>query len=52
MGHPHQKMPLKYLEETVRRYNELAAKGVDEDNDSYASTPRALMNWPTSRAFY
>jgi hypothetical protein len=31
MGHPHQKMPLKYLEETVRRYNELAAKGMDED---------------------
>ena len=24
-------MPLKYLEETVRRYNELAAKGVDDD---------------------
>jgi hypothetical protein len=21
MEHPHQKMPLKYLEETVRRYN-------------------------------
>jgi hypothetical protein len=31
MGHPYQKMPLKYLEETVRRYNALADKGVDED---------------------
>ena len=31
MGHPHQKMPLKYLEETVARYNALADKGVDED---------------------
>jgi len=31
MEHPHQKMPLKYLEETVRRYNAAAAKGVDED---------------------
>jgi hypothetical protein len=31
MQHPHQKMPLKYLEETVRRYNEAADKGVDED---------------------
>jgi hypothetical protein len=31
MEHPHQKMPLKYLDETVRRYNELANKGVDED---------------------
>ena len=31
MGHPHQKMPLKYLEETVRRYNAAAVKGVDED---------------------
>ena len=31
MGHPHQKMPLKHLEETVARYNALAAKGVDED---------------------
>jgi hypothetical protein len=31
MGHPHQKMPLKYLEETVARYNQFAAKGVDED---------------------
>ena len=29
--HPHQEMPLKYLEETVARYNELADKGVDED---------------------
>src|SRR6266446_5462812 len=31
MGHPHQKMPLKHLEETVARYNAFAAKGVDED---------------------
>src|ERR1700730_16832468 len=31
MGHPHQKMPLKYLEETVARYNALAYKGMDED---------------------
>ena len=31
MGHPYQKMPLKYLEETVARYNALADKGVDED---------------------
>ena len=29
--HPHQKMPLKYLEETVKRYNALADKGKDED---------------------
>jgi predicted oxidoreductase len=31
MGHPHQKMPLKYLVETVARYNALADKGLDED---------------------
>jgi hypothetical protein len=31
MGHPQQKLPLKYLEETVARYNEFAARGVDED---------------------
>jgi hypothetical protein len=31
MGHPHQKMPLRYLVETVARYNALADKGVDED---------------------
>lgn len=31
MQHPHQKMPLKYLEETVRRYNEAVGRGVDED---------------------
>src|SRR5258705_1739664 len=30
-AHPHQKMALKYLEETVRRYNALAVKGADED---------------------
>ena len=31
MGHPHQKMPLKYLEETVTRYNAFVDKGKDED---------------------
>jgi hypothetical protein len=31
MGHPHQKMPLKYLVETVARYNAFADKGMDED---------------------
>ena len=31
MGHPYQKMPLKYLEETVARYNALADMGKDED---------------------
>jgi hypothetical protein len=31
IGHPYQKMPLKYLEETVARYNAFADKGVDED---------------------
>jgi hypothetical protein len=31
MGHPHQKMPLKYLVETVARYNAFADKGADED---------------------
>jgi FAD binding domain len=31
MGHPYQKMPLKYLEETVARYNAFADKGADED---------------------
>jgi hypothetical protein len=31
MGHPYQRMPLKYLEETVARYNALADKGMDED---------------------
>jgi hypothetical protein len=30
-AHPHQKMPLKYLEQTVARYNALADKGTDED---------------------
>jgi hypothetical protein len=31
MAHPHQKMPLKYLVETVARYNAFADKGMDED---------------------
>jgi len=31
MGHPYQRMPLKYLEETIARYNALADKGMDED---------------------
>ena len=31
MGHPYQKMPLKYLEETVARYNAAANKGIDTD---------------------
>ena len=31
MGHPYQKMPLKYLEETVARYNAAANKGIDAD---------------------
>src|SRR5260221_11503598 len=30
-GHPYQKMPLKYLEETGARYNAFADKGADED---------------------
>jgi succinate dehydrogenase/fumarate reductase flavoprotein subunit len=31
MGHPYQKMPLKHLEKTVARYNEMAGRGKDED---------------------
>ena len=31
MGNQYQKMPLKYLEETVARYNALADSGTDED---------------------
>ena len=31
MANPHQKMPLKHLEATVARYNEMADKGIDED---------------------
>ncbi len=31
MGHPYQKFPLKYLEETVARYNAFADRGEDED---------------------
>jgi hypothetical protein len=31
MEHPNQKMPLKYLEETVRRYNAFADRGKDDD---------------------
>jgi hypothetical protein len=31
MEHPHQKMPLKYLEETVRRYNAFVDKEKDDD---------------------
>ena len=31
MGHPHQKFRLKYLEETVARYNRFVDRGADED---------------------
>jgi hypothetical protein len=31
LGNPYQKMPLKYLEETVNRYNAMADAGADED---------------------
>jgi hypothetical protein len=31
MAHPCQTMPLKHLEATVARYNEMAGKGIDED---------------------
>ena len=31
MGHPYQKMPLKYLVDTVARYKAFADKGMDED---------------------
>jgi len=31
MKHPHQRGPLKYLEETVARFNEAADQGVDKD---------------------
>ena len=31
MGHPQQKVPLKYLQQTVARYNDFADRGVDED---------------------
>lgn len=31
MGHPQQRIPLKYLEQTVTRYNDFADRGVDKD---------------------
>ena len=49
MENTHQKMPLKYLEHTVTRYNELADKGVDEDFEKPVmhkiSTPPFYAAW-------
>ncbi len=49
MANPHQKMPLKYLEQTVERFNEFTDKGVDEDFDKPVmhkiSTPPFYAAW-------
>jgi hypothetical protein len=46
---PHQKMPLKYLEETVRRYNAFADKGADDDFEKSSmhkvETPPFFAAW-------
>ncbi|NNE37933.1 MAG: FAD-binding protein, partial [Gammaproteobacteria bacterium] len=36
MVHPYQRMPLKYLEETVAKYNDFAERGVDDDFEKKA----------------
>jgi hypothetical protein len=49
MENTHQRMPLKYLEQTVTRYNEFADKGVDEDFEKpimhKISTPPFYAAW-------
>jgi FAD binding domain len=51
--HPHQKMPLKYLAETVARYNAFADKGVDEDFEKPVmhriDTPPFYAAWASIR---
>jgi FAD binding domain-containing protein len=51
--HPHQRMPLKYLEETVARYNAFADKGVDEDFEKPVmhriDTPPFYAAWASIR---
>jgi hypothetical protein len=51
--HPHQKMPLKYLEETVARYNAFADKGTDEDFEKPVmhriDTPPFYAAWASIR---
>jgi hypothetical protein len=51
--HLHQKMPLKYLEETVARYNAFADKGVDEDFEKPVmhriDTPPFYAAWASIR---
>jgi hypothetical protein len=46
MENAHQKMPLKYLEQTVTRYNELVDKGVDEDFE------KPVMHKVSAQPFY
>jgi hypothetical protein len=51
--HPHQKMPLKYLEETVAKYNAFAEKGIDEDFEKPVmhriDTPPFYAAWASIR---
>jgi hypothetical protein len=51
--HPHQNMPLKYLAETVARYNAFADKGVDEDFEKPVmhriDTPPFYAAWASIR---
>jgi FAD binding domain len=53
MEHPHQKMPLKHLAETIARYNAFADKGVDEDFEKPVmhriDTPPFFAAWASIR---
>jgi FAD binding domain len=52
-ANPYQRMPLKYLEETVARYNAMAEKGTDEDFEKPVlhriETPPFYAAWASIR---
>jgi FAD binding domain len=45
-GNPHQRVPLKYLKETVARWNAFAAKGSDPDFERESDAPMHALTKP------